>query len=238
MKYSDFLKLTFKNIINKLLPQNCFLCGHLSHLALCEPCLNNLPYLQHACQRCGREISIKDKICGRCLKELPPYTQTRVIFKYTYPIDQLIRAAKFEQNLAILHCLSIKMSEQLSKQLLEESILPDVLIPVPLHPQRLRERGYNQSVELAKMIAKQTHIALDYTVCQRIRDTPHQSTLPQKQRKHNLKKAFVVNKIPNHWQYVALIDDVMTTGSTVKEVSHMLIQAGVSRVDVWCCACT
>ncbi len=238
MKYHHFLQQSFKSIINYLLPQSCFLCGHLSDLALCEYCLQSLPYLQHYCQRCGEELFTKDNTCGRCLIEPPLYTQIRAIFKYEYPVDKLIHAAKFGQNLAILDFLGKEMSKQLIAQLSTKSVLPDVLIPIPLHPQRLRERGYNQSVELAKIIAKQIHVTLNYTVCQRIRNTPHQTILPSKQRRRNLHKAFVINNIPQHWQYVALIDDVMTTGSTVQEVTRVLLQAGVSQVDVWCCART
>lgn len=236
MEYHRFLQQSFNSIINYLLPQNCFLCGHLSDLVLCECCLQSLPYLQHHCQRCGKELSTKDNICGACLVKLPLYKQVRAIFKYEYPVDKLIHAAKFEKNLAILDYLGKEMSKQLSIQLSTKCDLPDVLIPVPLHPQRLRERGYNQSVELARIIAKQMHITLNYTVCQRIRNTPQQTILPSKQRRRNLHGAFVANNIPQHWQRVVLIDDVMTTGSTVEELTRVLLQAGVSHVDVWCCA--
>lgn len=226
----------FENMINWLMPQSCFLCGHTANLALCEPCLQRLPYIQQYCQRCGSEMPKTCQLCGNCQQDLPPYTQTKAIFNYIYPIKKLIHAAKFERNLAILHCLGIKMGEQLTDYMLSESLLPDVLIPIPLHPQRLRERGYNQSLELAKLIAKQTHIPLDYTACQRIRNTPHQSVLSSIQRRHNLKNAFMLNKLPVNWQYVILVDDVVTTGSTVKEVTQLFLRAGIARVDVWCCA--
>ncbi len=113
---------------------------------------------------------------------------------------------------------------------------PNVLIPVPLHTKRLRERGYNQSQELAKCIAKQTDIPLDYKACKRIKHTPPQITLSGQQRQTNIVGAFQIVRLPKNWQHIVLIDDVMTTGSTVKELALVFKDAGVPKVDVWCCA--
>jgi len=113
---------------------------------------------------------------------------------------------------------------------------PDVLIPIPLHINRLDQRGYNQSLEMAKRIALWTNIDVNHTICQRVKDTAQQARLSTKERRHNIKNAFQVNKLPKHWQHVVLIDDVMTTGSTANELTKVLFHAGVERVDVWCCA--
>jgi ComF family protein len=113
---------------------------------------------------------------------------------------------------------------------------PQVLIPVPLHLTRLRQRGYNQSLELAKVIAKHTGIPIAFQACKRIRNTPPQTSLSGKQRQTNVKGAFEIIKIAPDWQHIALIDDVMTTGSTVAELARVFREAGVERVDIWCCA--
>ena len=212
-----------------ILPQSCFLCGDTSTLPICAPCLADLPYHDTACLSCG--ILEEESICYQCQKEPPPYTHTQAVFSYLYPIDKMIHAAKFSQNLVILNLLGKLMAQHLR---FEQR--PDVLIPVPLHPQRLRQRGYNQSNELAKCITKYTGIPIDYQVCQRIKNTVSQRTLSAKQRQINLQDAFIVQQHTKKWQHIVLIDDVMTTGATVKELALVFKKTGVQRVDVWCCA--
>ena len=113
--------------------------------------------------------------------------------------------------------------------------VPDVLIPVPLHYQRLRQRGYNQALELARPIAKMLGIPIDIRSCRRRKVTKEQSGLQAKQRKSNVRDAFeVTGDLRN--RSIAIIDDVMTTGSTVNELAKQLMQAGATTVDVWVCA--
>jgi ComF family protein len=112
---------------------------------------------------------------------------------------------------------------------------PDCLIPVPLHKTRYWQRGFNQSLEIARVVAKQRNIALRYDICQRHRATQQQTQLTAKQRRSNVKNAFALIR-PVPFQHIVLIDDVMTTGSTVNELARLFKQAGVPRVDVWVCA--
>ncbi len=215
-----------------LLPQSCFLCGDNSNQAICVACWADLPFIETACLRCSQPLE-QTCICEQCKQEPPPYTHTQAIFSYVYPVDKLIAAAKYEQNLAVLNLLGNLMAQRLTIE-----PRPDVLIPIPLHLKRLRQRGYNQAVELAKCIKKSTGIALNYTACKRIKNTPPQARLNNAQRKINIKGAFQVLRIEPHWRYIVLIDDVMTTGSTVQELANEFLKAGVQRVDVWCCAHT
>lgn len=201
---------------SQLLPQSCFLCGDLSAQAICNRCARDLPYLIEPVQSSHVLHSVDD---------------ATALFDYTYPVNKLIQAAKFNHHLALLHFLGSLMATHLD---FEQH--PDVIIPVPLHTRRLRERGYNQSLELAKPIHKQLGIALNYTACQRIRYTTPQVGLDGKARLHNLHRAFAINNPPHNWKHVLLIDDVLTTGSTVEAVSNTLKQAGIERVTVWCCA--
>lgn len=214
-----------------LLAQTCYLCGNSSSQAICNACLKDFPYQTSACLNCA---SILDEvgICPECKQNPPPYRHTQALFSYTYPIDKLIKLAKFHQNLTILKLLANLMAQHL---IMEPR--PDVLIPVPLHSKRLRQRGYNQSLELAKMIAKQSGIPINTRVCKRRKYTrPQTALLNAQQREENLANAFKIKKTPSHWQHIVLIDDVMTTGTTVKQLALAFKAAGVSQIDVWCCA--
>ncbi|MDM8569559.1 ComF family protein [Thiotrichales bacterium HSG1] len=222
--------LSFRPSNKWLLLQNCFLCGFNSKRLLCTACLSDLPYQTLVCHICSKSLIVGD-LCNQCQQNPPSYTKAQAVFSYVYPIDKLISVAKFKKNLSILNLLGNLMVEHLKFEL-----RPDVLIPVPLHPKRLRQRGYNQSVELAKCISKYTGIPFAYKSCQRIKNTRPQVGLSAQQRIINIQNAFQVNPIKNNWQYIVLIDDVMTTGSTVDVLAKEFLKVGVQRVDVWCCA--
>jgi len=219
------------------LPQSCYLCGAKSVRALCPGCLADLPYysLENTCVCCARPLNreFEEMYCAHCQHTPPFFTQTLPLFSYSYPINHLIIDAKFRQNLTILTLLAELMVQHIDYQQ-----IPDALIPVPLHSKRLRERGYNQSLEIAKMMARQLRIPLATSACQRIRYTTPQAQLSGNQRKINLQDAFRTGQLKKQWQHVVLIDDVMTTGATVNELATVLLQAGIQRVDVWCCART
>ncbi|MCU7798210.1 MAG: ComF family protein [Candidatus Thiodiazotropha sp. (ex Myrtea spinifera)] len=114
---------------------------------------------------------------------------------------------------------------------------PDTLIPVPLHPLRLRERGFNQSLELARLLAKYQALDLNWRAVRRIRSTTAQTGLSEKDRRKNLRSAFEVND-DLAGRHVALFDDVITTGATITELSRTLLRAGVKRIDIWALART
>jgi len=144
----------------------------------------------------------------------------------------MIQQLKFHQKLYFATFLGELMSEHIRACKLS---VPDVLLPVPLHAQRLLQRGYNQALELARPLAKVLSVALAVDHCQRIKPTEEQSKLPARHRKSNIKHAFRVTKDLTN-MHVAIVDDVMTTGSTVDELSKCLLEAGAKRVDVWVCA--
>ena len=115
--------------------------------------------------------------------------------------------------------------------------IPDLLIPVPLHPQRLRERGFNQSLELARVVARHYGLTLDWRSCRRVRSTPAQSGLSEKARWRNLRDAFQIT-CEMSGRHLMLMDDVITTGATLSALSQALLRAGAARVDVWALART
>lgn len=208
---------------------------------ICLGCQTDLPFQATACYRCALPLygiaqdtaqESSAPLCGRCLNDPPSYDHTLSTFRYAHPVDHLIHDLKFNRKLAIARLLGELMAQELKKRIRTP---PQMIIPVPLHPTRLRERGYNQATELARPIARELNIPIDYRLCQRQRATAIQSDLPASERLRNVKGVFrVVKKLPVH--HVAIVDDVMTTGATVTELAATLRHAGAEKIDVWVCA--
>jgi len=206
---------------------------------LCVGCLTDLPYQKQACQRCALPLhGVHDDeesgagLCGNCLNDSPAYDRVLSVFTYASPVDHLIQDLKFHHKLHIARLLGDIMASNLA---LRVQTRPDLIIPVPLHSARLRERGYNQALELARPIARKLNLPIDYRSCERSRATPAQSDLPAKERPHNVEGVF---NITGNFKgrHVAIIDDVMTTGSTVEELAAALRKADARSIDVWVCA--
>ena len=220
----------------KLFSGICILCRGKSHrdCDLCEACEKDLPQITHACRGCARELAAPtDAYCGNCLKYPPPYQQCHIPFSYEYPLKKLILDFKFHHKLASGQVLATLLSQFIESQYKSQK-LPELLIPVPLHKKRLQQRGFNQAVELVRLLKKQLNITLDTKSCQRLKNTSAQIQLPMKQRKKNIRQAFQCK--PLQAKHIALIDDVFTTGSTIKELTTCVLQAGATQIDVWCLA--
>lgn len=214
-------------------PPVCLLCqaeGYRSGIDLCELCLGELPRLAATCSTCAIPLPMAGK-CGQCQHDPPAFDRATAVFHYQPPVDWLIQGLKFRAKLANGRLLGEQMGEFLAENLTD---IPDVIVPVPLHPQRLRERGYNQALELAKPLAKILQVPLWQDV-ERVISTEAQSLLPKDKRCKNIKGAFRVNK-PIEGVRVAIVDDVMTSGSTVGELARMLRQQGAIYIEVFACA--
>lgn len=227
--FSAVLTHRLAELYSKLLPIPCFLCGEFSqHDALCKACINGLPWLGHCCQQCALPLN-EAGICGQCLQQPPPQQLSLALFRYETPVNHCIAAFKFHQQLVFSQLFARLLVDKLRQRSIA---LPDILIPIPLHPRRLRGRGYNQSAQLADMLARQLKIKVDKTSLIRQRNTTPQTGMSGKQRKRNVKRAFTLSRtLP--YKRVALIDDVYTTGHTVAEASRCLQQNGVETVEVW-----
>jgi len=212
-----------------LLPAHCLLCEQagMGDIDLCEACWRELPNNPLACSRCALPMAAPAPACGFCINRDPAFTTTVAPMQYQIPISTLVPRLKFHQDLAAGRLLAELFCRKTT--IIDR---PDVLVPVPLHAKRLRQRGFDQALELAKMIAKHKDLPLRSDLLIRARNTAAQSYLDATQRRYNLKNAFVASQhvMPGH---VALIDDVMTTGATVHECAKVLLKAGVKRVDIW-----
>ena len=218
-----------------LLPPQCLLCGRRSDTArdLCSACTAELAQNRVCCPRCALPLEAAAPLCGECLRSEPPFAAAYVPFVYGHPLDLLMTRLKFGRSLAAGRVLSEAWIDALRDA---PPVLPQLLIPVPLHPTRLRERGYNQTLELARPLARELGIELRVDGLMRTRATAAQSNLDAKARHHNLRGAFDIVENAALPAHVAVIDDVMTTGTTLRECARTLRRAGVARVDVWALA--
>jgi ComF family protein len=177
-------------------------------------------------------------VCGACLKDPPPCDSVLAAMDYGHPWDHLIARFKFNAALDLAPALASSL-EQAWRDSGHPS--PELLLPVPLANARLRERGYNQSWEIARRIASRLRCAADAHLLLRIKDTPHQLAFPIDRRAANVQGAFAVEPTrlaELRGRNVTVLDDVMTTGATAAEIARVLRQAGASQVHLWVVART
>lgn len=212
----------------------CFFCHDTCQKIICRDCEQNLPFLTQICERCATPLfTLSDPICGKCLKDKHHFYETIAVpFSYHFPINAFIIRLKFLKDLKYARLLGELFAEHLAKKY-EIAAKPACIIPVPLHVTRLRERGFNQALEIAKPIAKALSIPIRLDLVKRVKNTLPQSNLSKKERKQNMRSAFTINKIEG-LQHIAVIDDVITTGQTILALSASLKQAGIKTIDVWC----
>jgi ComF family protein len=222
-------------ILRALLPLRCLLCGApgANGRDLCEGCARDFPRNDVCCPRCALPLKTPAPLCGECVEREPPFAAAWVPFRYAHPLDLLEARFKFRGDLAAGRVLTELMIERAS---VETPRLPEAIVTVPLHVSRLRERGYNQAFELARPLARALGIPVARTLLQRVRATPAQTGLDAASRRRNLRRAFAVSAASRMPAHVALFDDVMTTGATLRECARVLRRAGVARVDVWALA--
>jgi ComF family protein len=225
----NWLKITQSDFY----PSSCLLCGRRSSskLDLCPACERELPWNRESCRRCAAPLPPGDetRVCGHCLRQPPAWHAAASPLRYTWPLDQLILRFKFKADLATGRLLGNLLAGFLAA---DTASPPDCLIPVPLHPSRLRERGFNQALELARPVSQRLKVPLTPGLCRRIRHTEVQSRLDARSRQRNLRGAFKVTA-PVAGLDVAILDDVVTTGATVAALASALREAGVNGIRVW-----
>lgn len=173
-------------------------------------------------------------VCGQCQHDPPAFEITIAPLAYRPPLDRLIHEFKYRRRMQYARLLGELFLREVGPRI---TVAPDVIIPVPLHRSRLRHRGFNQSVELARPIARRIGARIDRGTVVRTRDTRPQAGLPIKQRRQNIRDAFATRG-PVCYQHVAIVDDVMTSGHTVSQLARCLKCAGVEHIQVWVLART
>lgn len=213
-----------------LFPPRCLLCQArvVDGQAFCRPCRQSLPWLNAACARCGAALPAARPACGACLKRPPRFDRTRALFRYAAPVDRLVLGFKYGGRLDFGRVLGSALATAIA----EDQMRVDAIVPVPLHRRRLRERGYNQSLELARPLARALGIPVLAYAVQRVRPTLPQTRLDYGQRRRNVRQAFAVRG-DVAGKRLAVVDDVMTSGHTVNALARSLKQAGAKEVVVW-----
>lgn len=214
----------------RFLPYRCLLCGDPgAGLDLCAACQAALPLNTIACERCALALPSAAHLCPRCTAAAPPWTAAWVPFRYTWPLDLLESRFKFRGDLACGQVLATLWAGHVCP--LER---PDIVVPVPLHAHRLRERGYNQAAELLRPLARSWGLRWQSDLLTRHRATEPQSERDAAARRDNLQGAFVAADVRG--LRVAVADDVMTTGATLDECTRAVQRAGARDVQVWALA--
>ena len=218
-------------------PNKCRICAHSDkdNKIICKACKDLLPYCKHVCHQCGLPTTFvnQDLIpCGRCQNKPPIFNTLYSPFWYQAPIKQMIMEFKYEQHWQTAQTLADFFIEHLTSFRRQA-----LLLPIPSHASRVRQRGFNANHELTKLITKKLAIKSDIRMLKRIRNTDSQTGKTAKQRQQNVTHAFSINQPIVHDE-VILFDDVVTTGATINEVCKLLKQAGVQKIHVWCLART
>lgn len=214
-----------------LLPQSCLLCGADDAAGpLCPPCRADLPWLPgNRCAICALPLA-SGKVCGACLDRPPRFDRVEAVFAYRFPVDALIHAFKYGGRLALARTLGEALAGQVARDV-------DAIVPMPLANGRLAERGFNQALEIARVTAAATGIALLPRACRKVTETPAQARLPWKERARNVRRAFVCDADLAD-KRIAVVDDVLTTGATLNEIARVLRKAGAAEVRGWVVART
>ncbi|WP_235189703.1 ComF family protein [Methylotenera sp. L2L1] len=175
-------------------------------------------------------------ICGSCISTPPSFDATTALLTYDYPVDGLLQHYKYNASLNLAQTFASLFVEKKHTQLTTQNEI-NLIIPMPMHQNRLKERGFNQALEIAKLLSKAFTIKLDYTSCQRTKHTPPQASLNLKDRIKNIKGAFGCQQNLQNLN-IAIVDDVMTTGASLNELAKTLKQAGAAHVECWVMART
>ena len=241
-----------RTLLSNLFPSRCILCQKTiiesainQDVEICTICYEQLPHNDNCCTRCAlplaEDIALedtaldapikKDVLCGRCISRQPAFDYTYSLFGYENEIIKLVHQLKFAEKISYTRSVGELLFKMVADKLLPEQGDPECIIPVPLHNKRLRKRGYNQSTEISRVIAKKTGITIEQNVALRHKSTLTQTGLKASERRKNIKGAFkVVGKL--NYKHVLIVDDVITTGSTVNELATVLKKHGVERVGV------
>jgi ComF family protein len=217
------------------LPQHCELCAAESgqHL-VCEPCTRSLPRSPSACRVCALPLA-SGEVCGRCLAKPPAFERTIAAFTYAYPVDRLLHAFKYHARLAVAHWCASEVCGAVGTT--SSGMAQPCIAAMPLTHERQRERGFNQALEIARVVSSTLRMELAPDAVRRTKPAPPQTSLPWSERAGNVHGAFVCDHDLAGLDMV-VVDDVMTTGASLQELALTLRRAGARSVQNWVVART
>jgi ComF family protein len=221
--------------------QSCLLCDEAADgdTPLCMACETELPWLGDHCQTCALPLPAAGLTCGQCLKQPPAFENVIAPWSYNFPIDSLITRFKHSAKWPFGHLLAELLVQAVQHRFEDDLPRPDLLVPVPLATRRLRQRGFNQAAMLARWLSSRLDLPCDERLLLRTQDTSAQQVLNANDRRRNLRNVFALAPgAAVEGRHLALIDDVLTTGATAQALARLLVDAGATRVDVYCLART
>lgn len=232
------MKPFFSALLDFIFPPLCHVCRSFipdaGSLHVCPSCLEGMQTVSRPlCPVCGIPFAGQgaDHLCGACIVTPPSYDAARAALVYAGATRELIHTFKYNYKIHLRRPLALLTARRLAACV--ASFQPELLVPVPLHVKRLRSRGFNQAVLLGELLSREWGVPLKRRAMRRIRWTEPQISLSAAERRHNVKGAFsVADPALVAGKRVLLLDDVLTTGSTVEECSHMLRKAGAAQVLV------
>ncbi len=225
------IQAALKTFLTRALdPALCLGCAHVLEPGkyFCETCGLSLERVPQPCLLCGLENQSGNTICARCLYDPPRWQKLIAPLIYQGFSRDLIIQLKFSEGLHLANSLTTHLIEHFR----QSKPLPEVLLPVPLHRKRLLDRGYNQAFEIARILSRLLDIPLDTRSLLRIRHTESQSGLSASKREKNILNAFAYEPV-EVYTHVAIVDDIVTTGSTANEIAKTLRRAGVTNIEIW-----
>lgn len=238
-RFTRPLTLLARRLIDRVVPQRCALCLLPSTTGYCPNCQSLLPWLAYGCRICAAPLppASRARSCGQCQAKPPDYVASCIPFHYRSPIADHIHALKYRGQLHYAVALSHMLADNIA-QMTEP--WPDVIIPIPLHWRKIARRGFNQSSEISRVLSRRLGLPLHHAGLIRVKNTRPQTGLAEKTRRANIRNAFQYHPDlrARNIHHVALVDDVVTSGSTVRAAARVLVRGGVQRVTVWALAKT
>lgn len=220
------------SVLTLIFPPVCAACNTPGPL-ICAACAAQMVKIaEPLCERCGRTVLYETPICGRCLGEPPTLQQVRTPLAYKDPVAYIIHRLKYEG----LFALAQPLAQIMVASWPDWQTTPSLLIPIPLHPRRQRRRGFNQSAMLANHIGAQLGLPVEESALRRTKNTMPQIGLSPVQREENVRRAFAAQSEQVLAKHILLIDDVYTTGATMRAAAAALLSAGANGVSAYCLA--
>ena len=221
-----------RGLARALLPCACALCGVVQDEVVCRDCVTDLLYPVSRCPVCAMGRA-PGQPCPACARHRPDFDQAVTLGDYAFPQDSLVLALKYGKVLPLASWLATALADRMQPGFRSGAPLPDLLAPIPLSPQRLAERGFNQAWEIARPLARRLGVPSDPVLLERPRDIATQHLLDLAHRQMNVRGAFrVARQQPLAGRHIGLVDDVMTTGATLDEAARTLKAHGAARVSV------